>query len=218
MNKPGFVPASAKHQPDKYTEFFGRIAAVYTHPTTRATIYLEVDADIWDHINHRNASGDLCVMYQADCRHTIGRHKTLRDALAQIDKIMSNPDFGTNLKPAPVHRELYGTFWPNANLMKKQKKFHRKGNGRPFRLSQSDRKTLAALGYPEGDFRQIELAANKATFVLDNETPVNVHEALELLGQETFLCGVARAAFHWTSCRETKDGRDIGIDASVILK
>ena len=62
-NKPGFVPRSAKYQPDFYVELFGRVCAVYTHPTTNATIYLEVDADTWNHLNYLDASGDLQIQY-----------------------------------------------------------------------------------------------------------------------------------------------------------
>lgn len=217
-NKPGFVPSTAKYQPDKYTEFFSRVAAVYTHPTTKATIYLEVDADTWNHADPQDACGDLSVSYQADCRMPIGHHKNLRDALSQIDRIMSNPEFGSNLNPKPVHREIGGPFWPNKNLLKFEKRFRRKGNGKPFRLSDSDREVLSKLGYTENDFWQIELAANRATFVLEHKTPINVHEAYELLGQKTFLSGIGRAAFHWTSGRETKDDKDVSIDASVIFR
>lgn len=217
-NKPGFVYKSAFYQPDKYTEFFGHVTAVYTHPTTKATIYLEVDADTWNHADPQDAHGDLRVSYQADCRRPIGRHKNLRDAISQIHRIMSNPQFGSDLNPKPVHREIHGTFWGNKNLFDVGKLFRRKGNGKPFRLSDSDKEVLTSFGYAKQDFEQIELAANKATFVLEHETPINAHEAYELLGQETFLSGIGRAAFHWTSGRETKDGKDVSIDASVIFR
>ena len=38
--------------------------------------------------------------------------------------------------------------------------------------------------------------------------------AKRLLGWERFMSGVDRASFHWSSARETKDGRVIHFDAS----
>lgn len=219
-NKPGFVPRSAKYQPDHYTELFGRICAVYHHPTTKATVLIEVDADTWNHTNHMDAYGKLNVQYQAaNCRHHLGKHNTLKSALAQIETIMSNPKFGNNLNDKPVYRSNYGVCYPNINLCHNQKRLRRKGNGKPFRLSDSDKEILSRLGYPEQDFKQIEYAANKATFVQDETTPVNAHEAYEILGPQTFLSGMGRSAFHRTCDRSTEDGsKTISFDASVIFR
>lgn len=223
-NKPGFIPRSAKYQPDFYIELFGHVCAVYTHPTTNATIYMEVDADTWNHQNYLDASGDLQIQYQSDCRRPLGRHKTLKDALQQIDKIMSNPEFGKGLNPAPTFREWQGKLWLNTNLLKKTKKLRRAGNGKPFRLTDEDKKTLISWGEQPKYFPQIEEAANKSTYILDKEylrtaKAINVWQAIELLGRDTFLSGIHRSAFHWTSYRTTPDGKhEVSFDSSILFK
>jgi len=207
-NKPGFIPKAARHQPDYYIELFQRVCAVYTHPTTNATLYMEVDADVWAYDNFMDAKGDLDIQYQSDCRYSIGRrYKTLREAIEKMDKILDNPTFGENFDHKPVHT-VHHHMYPNTNLQQPTPKFRRKGNGRPHRLTDADKAVLEGFGYSETDFGQIERAANRGTFVLNDETPVNAREALAILGQETFLSGLGRAAFHWTCSREAPGGND----------
>ena len=218
-NKPGFVPKSARHQPLYYTELFDRVVAVYEHPTTKATLLLEVDADIWNYEDPSRASGELDIQYQEECRHSLGPHyNTLREALEHLDRILDDPDFGKNFAKKPVRREFHGKRWMNPNLYAQAKKFRRKANGKPYRLTEEDRAILARFGHPETDFQQIEKAANKTLFVLDNERAVNAWEALEILGRENFLSGLGRSAFHWTSSREAADGRTVSFDSSNLFK
>lgn len=224
-NRPGFVPRSFPFQPDYYVELFGRICAVFTHPTKKVTLYMEVDADVW---NHRgapgNASGDLVIQYQAaDCRNPLVRHKTLAAALESMKKFLANEHFGESFKNPPVFTEHSHRFW-NPNLSAKPKRLRRKGNGKRFVLTEQDKAVLKEYGNGEEDFPQIEEAANRSTFTVDDkdEQPVkaiNVWEAIDLLGRETFLSGISRSAFHWTCSRENPEtGVEIFFNSSILFK
>ena len=222
-NKPGFVPRSFPFQPDYYTELFGRICAVFTHPVKKCTLYIEVDADVWNHHdNPMNATGDLIVQYQSDCRYTLGSHKTLKGALQQMEVILRNERFGKDFEHAPEHTE-HSDRYVNPNLWREKKRLCRKGNGKKFVLTEEDRKELLSFGYKEEDFPQIEEAANRSTFtVLDkdgnNIRVINVWETIEALGRKTFLCGISRSALHWTSARENPEtGVEIYFDSTILF-
>lgn len=226
-NRPGFVPRSFPFQPNYYIDLCGRICAVFTHPVKECTLYIEVDADVWKHRDDpREAAGDLYVQYQSDCRRTLGgNHKTLKDALAQMEAILRNEHFGECFEHAPVKTEHFSCY-SNPNLMRKKKKhLRRKGNGKKFVLTEEDRKELLSYGmYTEKDLPQIEEAANRSTFtVIDKDgndiRAVNVWETIEALGRKTFLCGISRSAFHWTCSRENPDtGVEIFFNSSILFK
>lgn len=224
-NKPGFVPRSFRYQPDYYVELFGRINAVFTHPTKNVTLYIGVDADIWNYANFMDAKGDLLVMYQADdCRRELGRHGTLTGALEQMKKHLSNEHFGESMKHKPVFT-THSAQYANPYLYPKEKKVRRKGNGRRFVLTEEDRNTLAGYGYPSTDFAQIEEAANRSTYTVEpkgeNEErkAVNVWEVIDLLGRETFLSGIGRSAFHWNCGRDNPETEvSVYFDSSVLFK
>lgn len=224
-NRPGFVPRSFPFQPDYYVDLFGSICAVFTHPVKKCTLYIEVDADVWNHRdNPREATGELFVQYQSDCRRTLGvSHKTLKDALAQMETILRNEHFGEDFKHAPVKTE-HSSRYSNPNLMQEKKRLRRKGNGKKFVLTEEDRKVLLSYGYREEDLPQIEEAANRSTYtVIDKDgndiRVINVWETIEALGRKTFLCGIGRSALHWTSARENPTtGVNIFFDSSILFK
>lgn len=225
-NKPGFVPKSERHQPLFYVDMFNRVSAVYRHPHTSATIYLEVDAHTWDCNSMFDATGDLVILYQAsDGRRTMSTHKTLKAALAALNRILDKENFGKGLRSAPVNRpdNDFGPRWPNQNLIETPRKFRRKGNGKRFRLTEAHKAILKESGTREQDFPWLEEAANRGTFVLNETSPeahaINAWEALELLGERTFLSGLDHATGHWTCDRETPDGEHtVSFDMSIIHK
>ena len=221
-NKPGFVPRSFPFQPDYYTDLFGRISAVFTHPVKKCTLYIEVDADVWNHHdNPMNATGDLIVQYQSDCRYTLGSHKTLKGALRQMEVILRNERFGKGFEHTPEHTE-HSDRYVNPNLWGEKKRLRRKGNGRRFVLTDEDKRTLRKFGYPKSDFKQIEEAANRSTYSIESDTKpktINVWEAIDLLGREKFLSGIGRSAFHWDCRRENPDtGVSVDFDSSVLFR
>ena len=219
-NKPFFVPKSFPYQPDFYTEYFGHVNAVFTHPAKGCTLFLEVEADTWNHDRYLDAHGNLAILCQtANGRHLLTPRNipTLKDALEKLKEILNNEQFGEKLPNKPIKADPpTSKFLPRPE---KKPRIRRKGNGRPFRLTKEDRKTLLDWGFPEDELAQIEEAANRSTYVLDDEKPINVWDVINILGKETFLSGIRRSAFHWTSSRNTEDGKhEVSFDSSILFR
>lgn len=225
-NRPHFVPRSFKYRPDYYMDFFGRVAAVFTHPVKKVSVYLEVDADIWNHADPFDASGNLDIIYQTATHRRsllVKPVPTLKEALIFLQDRLDDPHFGDRFKEPPVRRDETGGY---RYLPKEEarKRLRRKGNGSPFRLTEEDRAVLAGLGYPKGDLEQIEEAANRSTYTVidsdgNNLRAVNVWEAIDILGRETFLSGISRSAFHRTCCRSSEDGKtEIYFDSGALFR
>lgn len=223
-NRPGFVPRSFPFQPDYYVNIFGLFSAVFTHPVKNCTLYIQVDADTWNHRHDpREATGNLVVLYQSKCRLPLGNHKTLKDALTQMEVILQNEHFGEGFEHPPVKTE-HSSCYSNPNLMQEKKRLRRKGNGKKFVLTEEDKKELLSYGYKEEDLPQIEEAANRSTYtVIDKDgndlRTLNVRETIDALGRKTFLSGIGRSAFHCTCSRENPaTGVEIFFDSSVLFK
>lgn len=91
------------------------------------------------------------------------------------------------------------------------------------KLSKSDREYLRKLGETEDeDINQIEYAIGKTIYTLDDENGkekrISAKKAREILGDEKFLSGLQRSAFHWDSSRESDDGITVYFDSSAIFK
>ena len=76
---------------------------------------------------------------------------------------------------------------------------------KPFKLTEADKAYLFKHGELAEDFEQIEQGINVGEFRYKNRK-ISYKKAIELLGRETFLNGASRAAFHWSSGRETLEG------------
>jgi hypothetical protein len=81
-----------------------------------------------------------------------------------------------------------------------------------MKLTIQDKKLLANWGERPDDIAQIERASKSNILELelkDLETSkrrkIGQREAIKILGRETFLSGLSRAAFHWSSSRESED-------------
>lgn len=73
----------------------------------------------------------------------------------------------------------------------------------------------------KADFPQIELAADIASYYYyedEREVYIDRNQARRMLGTETWLSGISRAAFHWTASREAVGGQTIFIDCSPLFK
>lgn len=86
-----------------------------------------------------------------------------------------------------------------------------------MKLTSEDKKLLTEWGYPEEDFNQIERATTKTTYE-SNRNKVTADEAIDILGREEYLSGIARSAFHWSACREGKEGQRVYFDSSRLFK
>lgn len=86
-------------------------------------------------------------------------------------------------------------------------------------LSKEDKKLLKSWGYLTKDFKQIEEAINHSIFELrsDNNRIISATEARQLLGDQTFLSGIGRSAFHWTCSREN-NGHIVDFDSKRIFR
>ena len=213
-NKPFFIPKNFKYQPDFYTEFLGNVNAVFTHPIKKTTIYLEISANGKD-------SGDMVVLYQTKefrwCFDYVKYH-SLKDALKTLEAMMSNEDFGITLKrePVPAKTDQMLKF---SKPKKIEKIIRRKANGTHYVLTTEDKAILRSFGHPDNDFNQIEEAINRSTFTLDEKEVVNAYDAIYILGKYNFLSGISRSAFHWTSSRESSDGKhSIHFDSRILFK
>lgn len=222
-NRPYFVPASFPQQPDYYTDIFHRVNAVFSHPYKDVTLYVEVCPHTFGD-NPFDISGPVQLLYQAkDCRRSLDYREfdTLREALVRLTDFLQDPHFGEKYSYPPVKANHDVKYLPKP---KKTNRPRRKGNGGRYLLTDRDKTLLLSWGYKEDEYDQIAEAANKATYVIlddegnDKET-INIWEAIDLLGQENFLSGIARSAFHQTCARESKDGKtSVWIDASVLFR
>ena len=68
------------------------------------------------------------------------------------------------------------------------------------------------LGHPESDMNQLMDAISEVKLTLTDqktgkEEKITVNRAVEVLGEETFLSGISRSAFHATATRCDKEGK-----------
>ena len=76
------------------------------------------------------------------------------------------------------------------------------------------------------DRKQIEEAVDKTVYyrykdnddIDSKEIPLTRAGVIRLLGRETWLGGIVRSAFHWTSAREDDKGRTIFFDSRSLFK
>ncbi len=94
-----------------------------------------------------------------------------------------------------------------------------------MKLSADDMKLLKSWGYPESDFRQIQEAMGRKTKLTlshrQKKVPnrkISHKEARQLLGDEDYLSGISRSAFHWTSLREVDEQYFVFFDSSALFK
>ena len=72
------------------------------------------------------------------------------------------------------------------------------------------------------DYPQMERAAEVAKYYWyegEKKHLISRTTAKRMMGMEMWLSGIARAAFHWDACRQSKDGkRDIFVDCRAMFK
>lgn len=92
-----------------------------------------------------------------------------------------------------------------------------------MKLTKQDIMTLKDWGENDEDITQIEEATSKTKFTLHDRVTgisekIGIRKAIEILGRETFLSGIDRSAFHFTSYREDDTGRyGISFDSSRLF-
>ena len=84
-------------------------------------------------------------------------------------------------------------------------------------LSEQDIKVLKALNYSNSDIIQIDKSVTKTNYTLDNKR-ISHKEARIILGNDKFLSGIARSAFHFTAAREANNKKLILFNSSKLFK
>lgn len=95
-----------------------------------------------------------------------------------------------------------------------------------FKLTEEQKKYFLEIGYSEEDFQQLAMAMCKkyTTYELEDKkgnkpTKISKEEAIQILGEETYLSGIARSAFHWSSVRDNAEGNlSVRFDSSKLIK
>lgn len=93
-------------------------------------------------------------------------------------------------------------------------------------LTEDEQAKLIFMGYYESDVVQIDKAVEVTDFrlfekgesLLKRGKKITAKKARTLLGAETFLSGIGRSAFHFTSVRELPDGREVFFNSSALFR
>ena len=65
---------------------------------------------------------------------------------------------------------------------------------------------LKSWGYTDEDIVQIKEAVKVCKYYDKNDNRISRQKAIELIGHDSFINGLARAAFHWNSQRYNSNG------------
>ena len=95
-----------------------------------------------------------------------------------------------------------------------------------MKLTKEDKLLLFGWGEQVNDIKQIERASKcdilKLTLennITGKKKRIGQKEAIRLLGRKTFLSGLSRAAFHWSSERKTENELfSISFDCSKLFE
>lgn len=71
-----------------------------------------------------------------------------------------------------------------------------------MKLTKSDIDYLLRIGHHADEIPQIKEAVRKCRYTDEKGDIITAEAALKNLGDEEFLSGISRAAFHWSSGRE----------------
>ncbi len=86
-----------------------------------------------------------------------------------------------------------------------------------MKLTTDDKKVLKKWGFKDEDFLQIERATRKTTYTM-NGSRIPLKTVLEIMDRETYLSGISRSAFHWSSSREARDGQTVDFNSRKLFE
>ena len=88
-----------------------------------------------------------------------------------------------------------------------------------MKFTEKDIKYFLDCGYFESDIPQIKRAKRFLRLTNEKGEKMTQDKAVEVLGRENFLSGLSRASFHWTSSRESENGKHtIYFDCSKLFE
>lgn len=83
-----------------------------------------------------------------------------------------------------------------------------------MKLNNKDKALLEAWGYEPDSLAQIERATwKKSTTLTCGGKEISAERAIQILGREVYLSGIARSAFHYTAARQAADGSMVYFDS-----
>jgi hypothetical protein len=91
-------------------------------------------------------------------------------------------------------------------------------------LSKEHKAIILNFGYPKKDLKQIENALSKTDFELyqfeddAKDEKITIDQAVKILGEELFLSGMCRSAFHWSATRQNALGQKVYFNSSRLFK
>lgn len=88
-------------------------------------------------------------------------------------------------------------------------------------LTKQDIETLKEWGHLDKDLPQINRAITKTDYFYSHngkEEKITHKQARELLGDEQFLSGISRSAFHYSSCRKIEGKGSVSFDSRKMFK
>lgn len=86
-----------------------------------------------------------------------------------------------------------------------------------MKLTEQDKLILRNWGYPESDMKQLQRAASWCKYEGENDERLVAKEVISILGRETWLSGISRAAFHYSATREN-NGQTVYFDCYAMHK
>lgn len=86
-----------------------------------------------------------------------------------------------------------------------------------MKLTNEDKNLIKSWGYPEEDLKQIERATTKTVYE-SNRNKITADEAINILGRQEYLSGIARSAFHWSACRQNKNNQTVYFNSSRLFR
>lgn len=91
-----------------------------------------------------------------------------------------------------------------------------------MKLNKRQRKILQDWEVPNKDVPQIEeaIGVTKFTLQLENgrDKRITIKQAMNVLGEQEFLLGMVRSAFHWSTSRTNIKGQTVSFDSSRLFK
>ncbi len=60
-------------------------------------------------------------------------------------------------------------------------------------------------------------AIRRSTYTVDDKK-ITTKEAIKIVGEEAFLSGICRSAFHYTSCREDANGTVVYFNSRILFR
>lgn len=182
----------------------------------------------------KNEKGGGSKVSDASIEKEIKKYMDANDGkLPMDDRIYDIAEiFDSNCSEDLVN-QIYNILYTKFGMKDESKRVTESKNN--LKLSDSDIAYLKKIGHTDEDIPQIEEALNVTKYTLGNadvsdngnieipdeedDVEITAQEAREILGDDKFLSGLSRSAFHWTSGRWSDDDtKYVSFDSSKLFE